>query len=129
MNPSHPRPAGRPVGAVRSAAYRNAFALAGALAGVAFFLALYGVRVLDVTNADWILNSGADPSQHYLGWQFYRGSELRLPYLGIVDTVKAVIDQMDAELRGNPVFASVEEMGEVELEARRRADDLIDKQL
>ena len=52
-----------------------------------------------------------------------------LPYLGIVDTVKAVIDQMDAELRGNPVFASVEEMGEVELEARRRADDLIDKQL
>lgn len=83
MNPSHPRPAGRPVGAVRSAAYRNAFALAGALAGVAFFLALYGVRVLDVTNADWILNSGADPSQHYLGWQFYRSSELRLPYLGM----------------------------------------------
>lgn len=83
MNPSHPRPAGRPAGAVRSAAYRNAFALAGALAGVAFFLALYGVRVLDVTNADWILNSGADPSQHYLGWQFYRGSELRLPYLGM----------------------------------------------
>lgn len=83
MNQSHPRPAGRPVGAVRSTAYRNAFALAGALAGVAFFLALYGVRVLDVTNADWILNSGADPSQHYLGWQFYRGSELRLPYLGM----------------------------------------------
>lgn len=83
MNPSHPRPAGRPVGAVRSTAYRNAFALVGALAGVAFFLALYGVRVLDVTNADWILNSGADPSQHYLGWQFYRGSELRLPYLGM----------------------------------------------
>ena len=83
MNPSHPRPAGRPVGAVRSTAYRNAFALAGALAGVAFFLALYGVRVLDVTNADWILNSGADPSQHYLGWQFYRSSELRLPYLGM----------------------------------------------
>ena len=83
MNPSHPLPAGRPVGAVRSTAYRNAFALAGALAGVAFFLALYGVRVLDVTNADWILNSGADPSQHYLGWQFYRGSELRLPYLGM----------------------------------------------
>ena len=43
--------------------------------------------------------------------------------------IRSVIDQMDAELRGNPVFASVEEMGEVELEARRRADDLIDKQL
>lgn len=53
----------------------------------------------------------------------------RLPYLGIVDTVKAVLEQMDAELRGNPVFASVEEMGEVEREGRLRADALIDQQL
>ena len=53
----------------------------------------------------------------------------RLPYLGIVDTVKAVIDQMDAELRGNPLFASVEEMGQVEHEARQRADVLINKQV
>lgn len=51
----------------------------------------------------------------------------RLPYLGIVDTVKAVLDEMDAELRGNPRFASVEEMGQVEHEARERADRLIDK--
>ena len=47
----------------------------------------------------------------------------RLPYLGIVDTVKEVVDAMDVELRGNPLFASVEEMGQVEREARRRADD------
>ncbi len=53
----------------------------------------------------------------------------RLPYLGIVDTVKAVIDQMDAELRGDPLFASVEEMGQVEHEARQRADVLINKQV
>ena len=53
----------------------------------------------------------------------------QLPYLGIVDTVKAVIDQMDAELRGNPLFASGEEMGQVEHEARQRADDLINKQV
>ena len=52
----------------------------------------------------------------------------RLPYLGIVDTVKAVLDQMDAELRGNPLFTDVEEMNQLELEARRRADDLINKQ-
>ena len=51
--------------------------------------------------------------------------EHRLPYLGIVDTVKEVLDEMDAELRGNPLFASVEEMSQLELEARRRADDLI----
>ncbi|MBT1174776.1 1-deoxy-D-xylulose-5-phosphate reductoisomerase [Bifidobacterium sp. LC6] len=53
--------------------------------------------------------------------------EHRLPYLGIVDTVKAVLDEMDAELRGNPLFANVEEMSQLELEARKRADDLISK--
>ena len=52
----------------------------------------------------------------------------RLPYLGIVDTVKEVVDAMDGELLGNPLFASVEEMGQVEREARRRADDLINSQ-
>ncbi|PLS23993.1 1-deoxy-D-xylulose-5-phosphate reductoisomerase [Bifidobacterium imperatoris] len=51
----------------------------------------------------------------------------RLPYLGIVDTVKAVLDEMDAELRGNPLFANVEEMNQLELEARRFADELINK--
>ena len=53
--------------------------------------------------------------------------EHRLPYLGIVDTVREVLDEMDAELRGNPLFASVEEMSQLELEARHRADNLIDK--
>ena len=55
--------------------------------------------------------------------------EHRLPYLGIVDTVRSVIDAMDAELRGALKFRDVEEMGQVELEARRRADLLIDKAL
>ncbi|WP_137656196.1 1-deoxy-D-xylulose-5-phosphate reductoisomerase [Bifidobacterium moukalabense] len=53
--------------------------------------------------------------------------EHRLPYLGIVDTVKEVLDDMDSEMRGNPLFASVEEMSRLELEARRRADELINK--
>lgn len=53
--------------------------------------------------------------------------EHRLPYLGIVDTVSEVLNEMDAELRGNPLFASVEEMNQLELEARRRADDLINR--
>lgn len=52
----------------------------------------------------------------------------RLPYLGIVDTVKRVLDDMDSELRGAPLFESVEEMSQIEQEARRRADDLINKQ-
>ena len=53
--------------------------------------------------------------------------EHRLPYLGIVDTVKEVLDDMDCEMRGNPLFASVEEMSQLEHEARRRADELINK--
>ncbi|MCH4158963.1 MAG: 1-deoxy-D-xylulose-5-phosphate reductoisomerase [Bifidobacterium minimum] len=52
----------------------------------------------------------------------------RLPYLGIVDTVRSVIDEMDAALRATPMFESVEEMGQIETEARRRADDLINRQ-
>ncbi|NEG54203.1 1-deoxy-D-xylulose-5-phosphate reductoisomerase [Bifidobacterium platyrrhinorum] len=52
----------------------------------------------------------------------------RLPYLGIVDTVKAVLDSMDAELRGAPLFRDVEEMEQLEREARAKADELIDKQ-
>ena len=64
-------------------AARHGYALAGALAGALFFLALYGVQVLNPANADWIFNSGVDPSQHYLGWALYRDSAVRLPYLGM----------------------------------------------
>lgn len=49
----------------------------------------------------------------------------RLPYLSIVDTVREVLDVMDADLRSAPLFESVEEMSQVEQTARRLADDLI----
>ena len=49
--------------------------LTGALLGVLVFLAVYGVRVLDPTSVDWILNSlSPDPIQHYLGWELFRRS-------------------------------------------------------
>ncbi len=54
--------------------------------------------------------------------------EHRLPYLGIVDTVKAVLDRMDVELRSAPLFADVEEMSQIEYEARSLADALINRQ-
>lgn len=57
--------------------------LTGALLGVLVFLAVYGVRVLDPTNVDWILNSlSPDPIQHYLGWELFRRSPVHLPYIG-----------------------------------------------
>lgn len=49
----------------------------------------------------------------------------RLGYLGIVDTVAAVLDDMDGELRSAPLFESVAEVEDVERQARRRADDII----
>lgn len=62
---------------------RNRWPLTGALLGALVFVALYGVRVLDPTCVDWILNNPSpDPSQHYLGWAFFRQSAVRLPYLG-----------------------------------------------
>ena len=54
--------------------------LTGALLGVLVFLAVYGVRVLDPTSVDWILNSlSPDPIQHYLGWELFRRSPVEQP--------------------------------------------------
>lgn len=57
--------------------------LTGALQGALIFLLLYGVRVLDPTSVDWILNNPSpDPAQHYLGWELFRRSPVHLPYIG-----------------------------------------------
>ena len=62
---------------------KHRWSLTGALLGALVFLVLYGVRVLDPVCVDWILNNPSpDPSQHYLGWVFYRRSGWHLPYLG-----------------------------------------------
>lgn len=62
---------------------KNRWPLTGALLGALVFVVVYGVRVLDPTSVDWILNNPSpDPSQHYLGWAFFRSSPWRLPYLG-----------------------------------------------
>lgn len=67
---------------------RMLWALAGAALGIVFFLYLYGARVLDPTNVEWMLQNNGDPAQHYLGWEFFRNSEWRLPYIGMsYDTV------------------------------------------
>ena len=59
------------------------WSLTGALLGALVFIILYGVRVLDPTCVDWILNDPSpDPSQHYLGWVFFRHSAWHLPYIG-----------------------------------------------
>ena len=47
------------------------------LGAIAFFLVV-GFAPIDPTNAGWILGR-LDPTQHYLGWLFYRGGEWTFP--------------------------------------------------
>lgn len=44
--------------------------------GLAIFVAFTGGRILDTANLDWIMTSGGDPIQHYIGWNFFRHSDL-----------------------------------------------------
>lgn len=44
------------------------------LISLALFLYLYGFRVLDVTNDNFLM-TGGDLSQHYLGWKLFRNSK------------------------------------------------------
>ena len=74
--------------------------LTGALLGVLVFLAVYGVRVLDPTSVDWILNSlSPDPIQHYLGWELFRCSPVHLPYIGA--NYNAVYPPYDTAFQGS----------------------------
>lgn len=55
----------------------------GTILGAIMFVLLYGVKVLDVTYDDWLLQGG-DLAQHYLGWISYRNSPWMWP-VGLMD--------------------------------------------
>lgn len=55
----------------------------GVLIGTVYFLAIYGIRPLNVCDDSWLL-SGGDLSQHYFGWCFYRNSSWQYP-IGMID--------------------------------------------
>ena len=57
----------------------------GAVLGAVVFVAVYGVKILDVTYDDWILTGWVDITQHYTGWQLYRASGWHFP-VGLCDT-------------------------------------------
>ena len=63
--------------------YRQRWALLGAAMGAVLFVALYGVSVLDPTNTGWLVNGGGDPAQHQLGWELFRQSPWKFPYIGM----------------------------------------------
>ena len=55
------------------------------LTGMAAFVMIYGIKILDVTYDAWLLNGG-DLSQHYLGWCFFRESDWCFP-IGLMDRI------------------------------------------
>lgn len=55
----------------------------GGLLGMAFFLYVFGVQMLNPCHVEWILRSG-DLAQHHLGWVFFRNGDWRFP-LGLTD--------------------------------------------
>lgn len=60
----------------------NTRAIAAFMGGIAFLL-IYGIKILNPVYTDWLL-TGGDPSQHYLGWEFFRRSDWFFP-LGLTD--------------------------------------------
>lgn len=46
---------------------------------IAFFVLFMGVKVLDPTNTEWLLQGGLDISQHYAGWMFFRKDAWMFP--------------------------------------------------
>jgi hypothetical protein len=49
----------------------------GALVGILFFVAVFGVRILDPSYLGWQLT--LDPGQHYLGWEMFRHEAWHFP--------------------------------------------------
>lgn len=58
------------------------FLIGGGL-GLLTFLLIYGIAVLNFTNTDWLL-TGADLTQHQLGWEFFRNSDWHA-HIGLLD--------------------------------------------
>ena len=52
--------------------------ISGLLAAVVSIL-IYGTRVINPRNVEWILLKGGDMGQHYLGWEFFRQSPWHFP--------------------------------------------------
>jgi hypothetical protein len=53
------------------------------LLGFAIFLFFCGPRIINPTNLDWILATPGDPTQHYVGWNFFKHSPFAQWPLGL----------------------------------------------
>jgi hypothetical protein len=53
--------------------------VAASILGATFFVFFYGTYVVNPTHVDWLMSSGGDLKQHYLGWVFYRSGIWTFP--------------------------------------------------
>lgn len=67
----------------------------GCILGMLVFIALHGIKILNVTYTDWLLMQTGDLSQHYLGWEFFRQSEWSFPVIG---TIKELVYPYDSSI-------------------------------
>lgn len=81
---------------------RKTCVTAALLGGIAFLL-IYGIKILNPLYTDWLL-MGGDPSQHYLGWEFYRSSDWFFP-LGLTDQLAYPLKTSVIYTDSIPLFA------------------------
>jgi hypothetical protein len=74
------------------------------LFGLAWFLLLYGIHPLDLTNVDWIYNAGGDLFQHQLGWEWFRQEPWRFP-LGRIEAYGYPYGTSISYMDSIPLFA------------------------
>ncbi len=57
----------------------------GAVLGAIIFIVVYGIKVLDISNDDFLMSYHLDQTQHYVGWRLFRASSWHFP-IGLCDT-------------------------------------------
>ncbi len=60
--------------------------LTGCLMGILCFIAVYGVKILDVRYDAWLLRGDLDLRQHYVGWGHFRNDPWCFPF-GLITTL------------------------------------------
>lgn len=59
---------------------------AGCLLGILCFVAIYGVKILNVTYDGWLLKGDVDLMQHYVGWGHFRNNPWSFP-IGLISSL------------------------------------------
>ncbi len=80
------------------------FFIVGAALGAIFFIYLYGLGSLNVSNLGYVLNVGGDAIQHQLGWEYYRDAAWSFP-IGSIDGLASLYQTSVTLTDSIPIFA------------------------